>query len=272
MTFGRHFASSLGRFRFSFTSALSEPAARSYSMDVSHLIAAGGEHRDEVMPVFLMNAPEVATHAETIRKLRKRPGQTSTLVMNERPVGHERQTFLHHRGEYLQPRDNVQAGLPGFLLSDAQAPTNRLEFARWLVSADNPLTARVVVNRQWDSFFGTGIVKTLGDFGLQGEPPSHPKLLDWLAATFIEKDRWSIREIHRRIVSSATYRQSANVSVDSLRRDPNNRLLSYSPRFRLDAEIVRDQLLNAAGILSRKIGGPSVRPPQPSGVTESRQR
>ncbi|MEZ6135568.1 MAG: DUF1553 domain-containing protein [Pirellulaceae bacterium] len=142
-----------------------------------------------------------------------------------------------------------------------------MSFAKWLVSEDNPLTARVVANRHWQAFFGTGIVKTVDDFGLQGEPPTHPELLDYLAVSLM-RDGWSIKKLHRRIVSSSVYRQSSATDTAAAVIDPDNRWLTYMPRFRLDAEILRDSMLVGAGMLNRKLGGPPVRPPQPAGVTE----
>ncbi|MDG2128679.1 MAG: PSD1 and planctomycete cytochrome C domain-containing protein [Fuerstiella sp.] len=275
MTFGRHFASSLGRFRFSATAARSEPQARSYSDEVSRLLARPDlqyrpAEREQMWNAFLLSAPQLSSQSEQIRKLRSRPATKSTLVMAERPAQHPRPTHRHHRGEYLQPREPVQPGLPAVLSGDKDdLPATRLEFATWIVSPENPLTARVVVNRQWAALFGTGIVKTVDDLGLQGESPSHPRLLDWLAVTFRDVDAWSLRKLHRRIVSSSTYRQTASVSSEAANVDPQNRLLSFAPRYRLDAEVIRDQLLVASGVLSAKIGGPSVRPPQPAGVTEA---
>ncbi|WP_077022650.1 PSD1 and planctomycete cytochrome C domain-containing protein [Fuerstiella marisgermanici] len=275
MTFGRHFASSLGRFRWSACESESAPQARTYGDDIASSLrqprAALDEARKKrLFETFLLNAEPLTGKAEEIRKLRKRPEATTSLVMAERPTEHPRPTFRHHRGEYLQPKDQVTAGLPEVLSADGSArPRNRLEFAQWLVSDANPLTARVVVNRHWATLFGTGIVRTVDDFGLQGESPSHPKLLDWLAVTFREDDGWSLKNLHRRIVSSATYRQASIPGPDAAAIDPDNRLLSFLPRLRLEAEILRDQLLVAAGVLSDKIGGPPVRPPQPAGVTES---
>jgi hypothetical protein len=126
----------------------------------------------------------------------------------------------------------------------------------------------VIVNRQWAAFFGRGIVATVDDFGIQGTEPSHPELLDWLAVTFMDADRWSLKSLHRRIVLSRVYRQAAIIRDDAVARDPENRLLAYAPRFRLDAEIVRDSIVQAAGVLSKKRGGPPVRPLQPKGITE----
>ena len=274
MTFGRHFASSLGRFRFSSTDAQSQPQARSYSDNVAKLLVQPDEQDTEdqlkqMMAAFLLTAPQLSAQADQIRALRNRPTTTSSLVMAERPTEHPRPTYRHHRGEYLQPKERVQPGLPTALLTENdKAPATRLEFAQWIVSKENPLTARVIVNRQWAAFFGTGLVQTVDDFGLQGEPPSHPKLLDWLAVSFRDDDQWSRQELHRRIVSSATYRQAASVNTKASTVDPQNRLLSFSPRYRLDAEVIRDQFLVASGVLSEKLGGPSVRPLQPAGITE----
>jgi hypothetical protein len=144
---------------------------------------------------------------------------------------------------------------------------DRLTFARWLVSPANPLVGRVTVNRHWAVLFGRGIVPTVGDFGLQGEPPSHPELLDWLALEFVENG-WSIKHLHRLIVTSATYRQSSRVGRGLLVRDPHNRLLARGPRTRLEAEQIRDQVLRASRLLAERQGGPSVFPPQPASVTE----
>ena len=144
---------------------------------------------------------------------------------------------------------------------------NRLELARWLVSPQNPLTARVTMNRVWQHYFGRGLVKTSEDFGTQGERPSHPELLDWLATEF-EAQHWSLKAMHRLIVTSATYRQSSKVTPDLQNRDPENILLARAPRYRVDAEIVRDIALAASGLLNPEIGGASVFPPQPAGVTD----
>jgi len=136
------------------------------------------------------------------------------------------------------------------------------------VSRDNPLTARVIMNRDWAAFFGRGIVRTLGDFGFQGDPPSHPELLNWLAVEFMQRG-WSVKQMHKLIVTSATYRQSSRATPELIARDPDNKLLARGPRFRLEAEIVRDSALLSSGLLSEKMGGPSVHPPQPDGVTEA---
>jgi hypothetical protein len=146
-------------------------------------------------------------------------------------------------------------------------PANRLSFAKWLVSERNPLAARVAVNRAWRAFFGTGILKTSGDFGYQSEMPTHPGLLDWLSVEFVESG-WSLKELHRQIVSSKAYRRDSRIDSSELERDPENRYLARGPRFRLPGEMLRDSVLQASGLLSSKMGGPGVYPPQPASVTE----
>ncbi|MFM8357177.1 MAG: DUF1553 domain-containing protein, partial [Verrucomicrobiota bacterium] len=204
-----------------------------------------------------------------ITELRRPPAAPTTLVLRERPPENPRPTHLHRRGEYLQPQERVSPEVPAAIAPfPAGLPRNRLGFARWLVSTNNPLTARVAVNRQWQAFFGRGLVPTLEDFGVQGEPPSHPALLDWLAVEFMRQG-WSMKRLHRQIALSATYRQSSRVPYASFRRDPDNRLLSRGPQGRLEGELIRDGALHAAGLLSLHMGGPGVHPPQPAGVTET---
>ena len=188
----------------------------------------------------------------------------TTMVMEELPK--PRDTFILARGEYDKPAGKVTPGFPVALLAKSgSAPKNRLDFARWLVSPQHPLTARVAVNHAWQNFFGAGLVRTVEDFGAQGEPPTHPELLDWLAIEFLGTG-WDVKRLHRLIVLSATYRQSSRVTPALLARDPENRLLARSQRLRLPAEMVRDQALFAAGLLVEKIGGPSVMPYQPVGL------
>lgn len=177
--------------------------------------------------------------------------------------------YVLFRGEYDKRRDLVQAAIPAFLPPmPAGYPRNRLGFARWLLRPDHPLTARVTVNRFWQETFGAGLVRTPGDFGVSGELPSHPELLDWLAVDFREGG-WDVKRLFKLLVTSATYRQSATITPEKRRKDPENRLLSRAPRFRMDAEMVRDYALSAGGLLVPKIGGPSVRPYQPDGVWEA---
>ena len=197
------------------------------------------------------------------REVRRRGAVTH--VMHERS---DAKPFAHilYRGAYNQPRDRVEPATPAALPPmPASLPRNRLGLAKWLVDDSNPLTARVAVNRFWQEVFGTGIVKTSDDFGSQGEPPSHPKLLDWLAVEFRESG-WNVKGLFRLMVTSATYRQAAATSEEKLAKDAENRLLSRGPRYRMDAEMLRDYALAASGLLVPKIGGPSVKPYQPPGV------
>jgi hypothetical protein len=188
------------------------------------------------------------------------------MVMENLP--NPRDTFILARGSYEKPGEKVDAAVPGSLPPlDADAPRNRLGLARWLVDPANPLTARVIVNRAWQQFFGTGLVKTPDDFGVQGEKPSHPELLDWLAAEFV-RSGWDLKALHRLIVTSATYRQSSRVAPGLVERDPQNRLLARGPRYRLPAWMIRDQALAAGGLLVNTVGGPPVKPYQPEGVWE----
>jgi hypothetical protein len=199
----------------------------------------------------------------------------NTMVMQEMPQA--RDTFVLLRGEYDKKGAKVSAGTPSALPPlPAGAPPNRLGLARWLVDPANPLTARVAVNRLWQMVFGTGMVKTAEDFGVQGEPPSHPELLDWLAVEFLHPSRaplgsagqhaWDVKAMVRLIVTSATYRQSSAVTPALHARDPENRLLARAPRLRLQAEFLRDQALAVSGLLNPEIGGASVFPYQPAGL------
>ena len=191
-----------------------------------------------------------------------------TLVQQERT---DMQPSAHvlYRGLYDQMRDEVHPNVPAVLPPLSQsAPRNRLGLAQWLVDPSNPLTARVTVNRFWQHIFGVGLVKTAEDFGSQGDPPSHPELLDWLAVEFRESG-WNVKKTLRLMVTSAAYRQAAKATPEKLERDRDNRLLSRGPRFRMDAEMVRDYALAVSGLLVPKIGGPSVKPYQPPKVWET---
>jgi hypothetical protein len=195
---------------------------------------------------------------------RTRRALPTVMVMQELPE--PRPAFLLVRGAYDKPGDKVERGVPAALPPlPAGAPKNRLGLAQWLVDGRNPLTARVAVNRLWQMIFGTGIVKTVEDFGVQGEAPSHPELLDWLATEFVESG-WDVKALVRLTVTSAAYRQASTAPPELVARDPENRLLARGPRFRLPAEAIRDQALFASGLLVEKIGGPSVMPYQPAGL------
>lgn len=188
----------------------------------------------------------------------------ATLVMEDRKE--PRQAYVLERGQYTEKRDKVSSAVPEWIAPPVKdAPPNRLGLAQWLVQPNHPLTSRVTVNRFWQQFFGTGLVKTAEDFGVQGEQPSHPELLDWLAIDFVESG-WDVKRCLKQIVMSATYQQSSRVNPDKLAVDPDNRLLARGPRFRLDAETIRDQALAVSGLLIDKIGGKSVKPYQPAGL------
>jgi mono/diheme cytochrome c family protein len=280
LTFTLEFASgwppqgSLGRFRLSATTSrnpwgglpVPEPVRRA-------LRTPRGERSEEqksaLLAWFRPLAPSLDAARDRLGQIRRELDDMKVLtaqVMKER-VSYERpSTLLRNRGSFMSPGERVYAAVPAGLeaLGDDQPP-NRLGLARWLVSDDNALTARVTVNRFWETLFGRGLVTTSEDFGSQGERPSHPELLDWLAVEFMEKG-WSQKAILRRIVTSSTYRQSSRVTPALLERDPDNRLLARGPRFRVEAETVRDVALSASGLLSSKVGGPSVFPEQPEGI------
>jgi hypothetical protein len=275
LLFERHYAVSLGRFRVSVTSQANAVANR-LPARVEAILAADAEstwsdtERKQVMREFLLTTPLLAEAREELEELKKSlPFMTQTLVMQERPADHPRPAFRHHRGEFLSPREQVTPAIPDLFAAETSAdrrPADRLQLARWLASEANPLVARVVVNRAWREFFGAGLVRTNGDFGVQSPPPTHPDLLDWLAVDFMQNG-WSMKHLHRRIVTSATYRQDSAASPDLIQRDPQNRWLARGPRFRVSGEMLRDIILKASGLLSDKMYGPGVRPPQPASVT-----
>ncbi len=228
-------------------------------------------HADRITWYFLeKHAPEPIHQAwERWLDLKKQREQfieslPTVMVMQEREK--PRETFVLIRGQYDKPGEKVSPGVPAILPPLPRgAPNNRLGFGRWLVDVSNPLTARVTVNRFWQMYFGVGLVKTAENFGVQGEPPSHPELLDWLATEFI-RTGWDVKRMQKTIVMSATYRQSSKVTRELLEKDPENRLLARGPRLRLPAEMTRDQALAIAGLLVEKIGGPPVKPYQPAGL------
>ena len=223
------------------------------------------EQQTSLRQYYLAVTPLLAAEHQKIDALRaSMPAYTTTMVMQERAT--PRVTNIHRRGEFLNLGAEVTPAVPAVLLQRvADQPRNRLALARWLVSQDNPLTPRVVMNRTWAIYFGRGIVRTAEDFGVMGEAPSHPELLDWLATEFI-RQKWSQKGMHRLIVTSATYRQSSQVSPALQQRDPSNELLARGARLRVEAEIIRDIALKAGGLLSEKVGGPSVFPPQPDDI------
>lgn len=243
---------------------------------ISHILTVPAVERDtrqkEKLRRFFLekHAPKpLSDHWEKMVSLRTQKEEfeekiPTTMVMEEMPI--PRDTFVLIRGAYDKPGEKVNPDVPKIL---PPIPTgkekNRLTFARWLVSPSNPLTARVIVNRYWQSFFGRGLVVTSENFGSQGERPTHPQLLDWLATQFI-RSGWDVKALQKKIVMSATYRQSSKSNSDLIDRDPQNLLLTHAPRLRLPAAVIRDQALASSGLLLEKIGGPSVRPYQPIGL------
>jgi hypothetical protein len=215
-----------------------------------------------ISPLLADTRAKLATAREALADLQI----PSTLVMKERPSFDRPSYQLRERGSFTARGPRVFAGTPSALhgMRD-DLPANRLGLARWLVDPNNPLVARVTVNRVWEQIFGRGLVETSEDFGAQGTPPTHPELLDWLATELAARG-WSQKAIIRTIVTSATYRQSSESSAELVERDPNNRLLARGPRFRMEAEMIRDIALSASGLLSRKMHGPSVFPLQPDGI------
>jgi hypothetical protein len=218
---------------------------------------------DHAAPANFQQARAKVFETQTRRELFHKDEIPTVMVMEE--MSPPRETHVLIRGAYDKPGELVKPGLPSALLTTTTYPQNRLGLAKWLVDPANPLMSRVTVNRFWQQYFGIGIVKTAEDFGSQGEAPSHPELLDWLATEFI-RTGWNVKALQKTIVMSATYRQASNANDELVERDPQNRLLSHGPNVRLSPEIVRDQALAVAGLLTEKVGGPSVMPYQPEGL------
>lgn len=262
----------LGRFRLSFTTVPDPAVIAAVGAKIRPAFEKSARtpaEQKQISDSFRARAVSLKADRDRIKDLRKQLDELAiagTLILQERAQFERPSTELRIRGQFLSKGETVYAATPAALhpFPESELP-NRLGLARWLVSKDNPLTARVTVNRIWEQYFGHGIVETSEDFGAQGERPTHPELLDWLAVEFMEKG-WSQKAVHRLIVTSQTYKQSSRMSPEAVEKDPYNRLLARGPRFRLEAEMIRDLSLSAAGLLSAKIGGPSVFPPQPDGV------
>ncbi len=259
----------IGRFRISVTTA-PQPRADRASTAVRRILATPAaqrtkEQQRELFRAYRAAVPEWAEVNAKIDDLMKDwPYGPTTMALALRPV--ERETRIFRRGDWKRPGETVKPDTPAALHPfPAGAPRNRLGLAQWIVDKNNPLTARVTVNRIWQQYFGVGLVATPEDFGARCDRSTHPDLLDWLAREFMETG-WSIKHIHRLIVNSATYRQSSHITPKLQEADPTNRWLARAPRLRVDAEIVRDLALSVAGVLHPKIGGPPVYPPIPDGV------
>ncbi len=225
------------------------------------------EQKQELASFFEGTLPRIKDLHQQLVKVRAALAQLQpvlTPIMRELPDGKKRLTKIHLRGDWLNQGNEVKPGIPKMFPPLPQGlPANRLALAKWLVDRQNPLTARVTVNRFWEQIFGVGLVQTPEDFGLRSALPTHPQLLDWLAVEFQEALKWDTKALLKSLVTSATYRQSSKVGPDLVERDPDNRLFARGPRFRSSAETIRDQALFVSGLLSRKMYGPSVRPPQP---------
>jgi mono/diheme cytochrome c family protein len=256
----------LGRFRLSLTTT-SNAEADSVPAAVREILAIPREKRttDQQATVFSYWRTTVDHWSDVNKRIeelwKKHPEGATQLVLRRR--SQPRETHLLNRGNFLKPGDRVEPAPPSFLNpSPAEGPFDRMALARWLTDRKAPTTARAIVNRIWQAYFGVGLVDTPEDFGRQGSAPSHPELLDWLAVELMESG-WSLKELHRTIVTSATYRQSSVTSPELRERDPYNRLLARGARFRIEAESVRDVALAASGLLNDKLGGPSIHPPLP---------
>jgi hypothetical protein len=269
----------IGRARISLTTESGEIRADPLSSRQAAWLATASERRTpeqsrELFRAFLFQDPGLVDAAKEWDALWESwpKAENTTLALDRRPVA--RKTRLFKRGDWTRPTTEVSAKVPAVLNPLPEgASSDRLGLARWLVDPRNPLTARVIVNRVWQQYFGQGLVTTAEDFGTRAEPPSHPELLDWLASEFMSPAAkgvppWSLKHLHRLIVMSSTYRQASRVTPALLEKDPFNRLLARGPRFRFDAETIQDSALKAAGILSEKVGGPSVFPILPDGVMQ----
>ncbi len=217
---------------------------------------------NEQEPLYAREGPQIL---DKIKKLEGFEPQ-QTPILEELSSSNRRKTYIFQRGDWRQPGKRIEPEIPEVLGEIPVNTVNRLSFARWLVSDENPLTARVLVNRIWEQIFGYGIVETMGDFGSQGSEPTHPDLLDWLAVQLRDQCHWSIKDLIKTIVMSAVYRQSSDVSEQRLDLDPFNKYLSRGSRTRLPAEVIRDQALAISGLLNRKMHGPSVMPYQPESI------
>ena len=261
----------LGRFRFSVTSA-EQPVADPLPKRVRDIFTVPAKRRTpaQLEAIFSYWRTTVADWKEANTQIdelwKQHPVGTTQLALAARQM--HRTTFLLSRGDFLKPARPVTPGIPAVLPPlPAEVEPNRLGLAKWLASPQSPTTARAFVNRIWQVYFGTGLIATSEDLGTQGEPPSHPELLDWLAVEFMEKG-WSVKHLQRLIVTSAAYRQSSKATPEQLEKDPSNRLLSRGPRFRVEGETIRDIALAASGLLNPKVGGPPVHPPAPAFLFE----
>jgi len=267
---GKH---TLGRFRIAATSDARAAQFAKVPANILAILRTAPDKRTaaqnaELQKHYLSIAPQLEPQRQQLAKLKKQLAgakpKTTVPIMRERPENQRRTTKIQKRGNFLDTGKEVTPGLPAAFPTPAQdEPMNRLTVAKWLVDQENPLTPRVIANRYWEAIFGNGIVVTSEEFGSQGKLPTHPELLDWLATELVRND-WDVKAFLKLLVTSAAYRQSSRVTPEMYERDPDNLLLARGPRFRLSAEMVRDQALAVSGLLSSKMYGPPVKPPQPS--------
>ena len=257
----------LGRFRLSVTQDPKPLHLPTHPRAIVSLLATGSQNwspqqRFQLRNYFLSVAPELAQLNTKIQELRSAlPDLATTLVVTER--ANPRTTFLHTRGEFHRRESPLTPDVPDMLHALPQHTSRtRLDMAKWIASRQNPLTGRVIMNQIWQEIFGRGLVRTPEDFGVEGVPPTHPKLLDWLAFEFTHRN-WDLKSMLQRIVQSAAYRQSSRISAEAVDWDPTNKWIARGPRFRVHAETIRDIALMASGLLTRRIGGPSFFPPRP---------
>ena len=245
-------------------------ALRKWDADVQDVEFRIRKHQETLTQDADKDPGLIALRKELVDLRKRKPQVQRTLIMQDRPT--PREHYIHLGGDFTRKGSAVQPGVPAVFppMKNPSPVPNRLDFAKWLVDTDNPLTARVTMNRMWQQYFGKGIVETENDVGLMGDRPTHPELLDWLAAEFMAGG-WKMKRMHKTIVMSATYRQSSAARPEVTAVDPYNKLLARQNRLRLDAEIIRDSALIATGLLSRKVGGPSVYPPLPKGANDVTQ-
>ena len=267
----------LGKFRIALSTADGIDQFIQLPQNIRREIVSVADKRkaahDESVQIYYRE--QFVDEAKQIKKLLDEKRKERDSFKNSLPVAmvmgsreKRKDTFVLVRGEYNNPSQKVEPGVPSALFpSNPTVDETRLDLAKWLVDPKHPLTSRVIINHYWQQFFGTGIVKTAEDFGSQGEWPSHPELLDWLAKEFVESG-WNIKHMHKLIVTSATYRQESKVTADHLAKDPGNRFLARFPRLRLEAEAIRDLAMSASGLLDSTVGGPSIYPYQPPGLWE----
>jgi mono/diheme cytochrome c family protein len=270
----RHATRNIGRFRISLTTSPNPKKAVELPAALRPVLAIADDKRSDedrkkmaaayraVSPLLAPERKELASIEKDIDDL----GIVTALILREKPGNPHPSTFIRERGSYMSKGEEVSANVPSALNPLPEGtPANRLALAQWLASEDNPLTARVAVNHVWEALFGHGIVETSEDFGTQGDLPTHPELLDWLATSFMQNG-WSMKKLQRLIVTSATYRQSSKASPELIAHDPYNKLYARGPRFRVEAEMVHDIALSVSGLLTDKMYGPSVFPYQPNGI------